>query len=214
MKRIILLMLVLLAVSMISATRATGYGVSAPVTINTLLPPHDLMAEDMDESVILTWYAASIGTPDYFTVYGSNTPLDVGSFVVVGETVLTEFEDFDFIFSAYYVTSVYPLGESRPSNIAYASRMEPVRALVSIDSGANSAVLSWERSREAETYLLYYSDNPHAVFPAQWSGPISLDGIRFIDSLADKRFYKVFARVASRQATAPFLNSNPLKSKQ
>lgn len=214
MKKTIILMLILLTISMLSAMRATGYGISAPVTINTLLPPHDLWAQDTGESVILSWYAATMGTPDYFIVYGSNTPLDAGSFEEVTQTDENTYEDWDYSFSAYYVTSVYSLGESRPSNIAYVGRMEPISALVSIDSAMNSVVLSWDRYRDTETYLVYYTDNPHASFPSQWTGPVSIPNNRFIDPLADKRFYKVFARVAGRGSAQADLSGNPPSSKK
>ncbi len=207
MKRIIVLMLILLAVSMMLATRATGYGISAPVTINTLLPPHDLLAEDMGGSVLLTWYPASMGTPDYFRVYGSNTPLVAGSFSLVGESFDPTFEDSDYIFSAYYVSSVYPQGESRPSNMAYVGRLQPVMVRLSLDNSSNSAMISWDRVREADSYLVYYSDNPNAVFPSQWSSPITIVDNQYIDPLSDRRFYKVMVRLSDRTlSTEPTLN--------
>lgn len=209
MKQIILLMLILFTVGMLFATRATGYGISSSVTINTLLPPHSLLAQDLGVTVQLTWYPATLGTPDYYKVYGSATPSVSSSFVLVGETAETTFED-TYVLSAYYVTSVYSLGESRPSTIAYVSRMEPVRALLSIDDPRNTAVLTWDLMREAQGYMVYYSENPLASFPTAWQGPISITDNRYIDPLAQKRFYRVLAKVPSRAGQNPALwNSSP-----
>jgi len=196
MKRIILLMLILLTLSMLSATRATGYSISAPVTINTLMPPIELFVVELGATNTLSWSPPIAGYPSSYNIYRSDTPDNLESFAIIGVSYDATFEDYDFFSGGYYVTAVHSLGESRPSGIAYVGRMQPVAVTLSIDSVRNSAVLSWQRLREAESYQVYYTDNPNANFPTQWSGPYTITDNSFVDPLANKRFYKVMARVS------------------
>ena len=198
MKRIILLMLILLTLSMLSATRATGYSISAPVTINTLMPPIELFVVELGATNTLSWSPPIFGYPMSYNVYRSDTPDVLGSFAFIGMSYETTFEDYDFYTGGYYVTAVHSLGESRPSGIVFVGSIMPVSVTLSIDSGLNSAVLSWQRLREAESYQVYYTDNPKANFPTQWSGPYTITDNSFVDPLANRRFYKVMARVSDR----------------
>lgn len=200
MKRIMLFTLILFAVSLASATRASGYATSAAVSINTLMPPTELTMEYMDGIVQLYWSSPIIGVPSSYKVYRSETPEIPASFYYVGDSSTEFYEDYEFFYGGYYITAVYAGGESRASNIAYIGRMQAVSVSLSLDYSSNSALISWVRVRDADSYLLYYSDNPYAEFPAQWSRPITLADNQFIDPLSDRRFYKVMAQLSDRNS--------------
>jgi hypothetical protein len=212
MKQIILLMLILFTVGMLFATRATGYATSASVTINTLMPPTSLIAEDMGGMVQLNWSVPTLGTPTSYNIYRSETPDNLASFTLLASTIDSYYDDYDFFSGGYYVTSVYPQGESRRSNIASVGRLQPVLVRLSLDNSTNSALISWDRVRDADSYLLYYCDNPYADFPAQWSRPINIDDNRFVDPLSELRFYRVMASIPAR-INPEILQSNSNKQK-
>lgn len=216
MKRIILLLLLLAISCMAVAIRVSGSAVSDTLTINTMHPPLNVIAIDYGGFQELNWDAPTQGYPMQYYIYRSDTPYLLETFILVGNSSGTSWGD-DHWFSGeggYYVTALHSLGVSRRSNISYIGRLQPVPAILSINASESAAMLSWERLREAEGYLVYYSDEPYATFPSSWQGPLAISENSFIDPLSQKRFYRVLARIPGRTRSsignpAPQKSTNP-----
>ncbi len=163
-------------------------------TLTSLPAPENLSAILDGQTVLLSWDAVDYATA--YNVYGSSTPDIPESFVLLATAQTNSYIDSSETLSeAYYVTALNGNLESEPSNIAYVSRIQPIGAKLSIDYSQNVALLTWEKIRNTDEYLVYHSEDPYAVFPDGWTGPILVTADRFVDPLANKRFYKVLARI-------------------
>lgn len=183
-----------------------AYPVGPPV----LDPPTNLTAfyDGTFLAVSLSWDAV-IGATSYWIYRSESISTPMWSYV--GESTVNTYMDSPGIsYGAYYVTSSNGTAESAPSNIATVGRMQSVQANITIDTTQNAAVVSWLRSRDADGYFVYWSEDPYADFPSGWTGPISITETSFIETLADKRFYRVMARIPDRNQT----RSAPDKSGQ
>lgn len=195
MKKLITLLIIMAAIGLAEGVRATGSAISEAVVISTLYPPSNLLVESDGFYVEFTWDEPLTGPPESYNLYYSESPEDLGSYLLL-DSVESNYAitEADYDNAGFYVTAVYALGESRRSEISYLSRLQPVRVQLMIDDGREAAILSWEPIRNTESYLVYYSEQADAAFPEQWQGPLTITGNSFIDPLANRRFYRVFAR--------------------
>jgi hypothetical protein len=203
MKKLCILLIIMASIGLLMGVRATGTATSEAVRISTLYPPSNLVGDYNGLDMEFTWDEPLTGPPLSYNLYYSETPEVLESYTLLAATdsnyALTE-----AIYDAwFYVTAMYSLGESRPSEIVNISRLQPVQVQLMIDDGTSTAVLSWEPIRNADTYLVYFAEQAYADFPGEWQGPVSITENSFIDPLANRKFYRVFARRAERNRSTP-----------
>ncbi|MDD2361072.1 MAG: hypothetical protein PHE66_11635 [Syntrophaceticus schinkii] len=203
MKKLFILLILMASIGLAIGARATGSATSEAVTISTLYPPSNLVGDYIGLDMEFTWDEPLTGPPLSYNLYYSENPGVLESYTLLAATdsnyALTE----ALYDAGFYVTAVYSLGESRRSDIAYPSRLQPVPVQLMIDDGTDSAVLSWEPIRTADSYLVYYAEQAYAEFPGEWQGPVTITENSFIDPLANRKFYRVFARTAERNRAHP-----------
>jgi hypothetical protein len=205
MKKLSILLIFMASIALAMGVRATSSATSEAVFISTLYPPANLLVESGGEYLEFTWDEPLMGPPLGYNLYYSESPENLESYLLLDSpTSNYAISDAYFDNAGFYVTAIYELGESRRCDIYYLSRLQPVRVQLMIDAGRDSAVLSWEPVRDADSYLVYFSEYPQAEFPAQWQGPIPITEHSFIDPLAQRRFYRVLASASGnghRQGT-------------
>lgn len=204
MKKLFILLILMASIGLVQGVRATGSATSEAIVISTLYPPSNLMGTYDGFDLEFSWEEPLTGPALSYNLYYSESPDNMESYLLL-DSPSTNYYITDAYFenAGFYVTAMYSLGESRRSNIHYTSRLQPVRVQLLINSEASSAVLSWEPIRSADSYLVYYSDQAHAAFPAGWQGPVRITENSFIDPLADQKFYRVFVRIDGRNRAKP-----------
>jgi hypothetical protein len=204
MKKLFILLILMASIGLLIGERATGSATSDAIVISTLYPPSNLMGTYDGLDLEFSWGEPITGPALSYRFYYSETPEDMESYLLFAEPTTNHLITQVYYENAgFYVSAMYSLGESRRSNIYYTSRLQPVRVQLMIDNGTDSAVLSWEPLRMADSYLVYYSDQAQAAFPAGWQGPVRITENSFIDPLASKKFYRVFARIDGRNRATP-----------
>jgi hypothetical protein len=170
-------------------------------TIPGLAAPSNLTAyyDPEFDATYLSWDAVPYASS--YHVYGSLVEIDP-SFVLLGNSYETAYNDNSGSL-VYMVIAVSGSVESAPSNYAYINRMQPVQASLSIDTTHSNAVLTWPRTREADAYEVYYAEDPYALFPSGWTGPIVITDNNYIEPLTAQRFYRVLARIPQRNIKHP-----------
>ncbi|MCB5286307.1 MAG: hypothetical protein LHW64_00705 [Candidatus Cloacimonetes bacterium] len=202
MKKLCILLILIASIGLAMGVRATGSATSEAVFLSTLYPPSNLVVTYESQSLEFFWDEPITGPPLSYKLYYSESPQDLDSYLLLDSSSTTYYNSYAYFENpGFYVTAVYSLGESRHSQISYIGRFQPVHVELMINSETSSAVLSWEPVRTADSYLVYYSEEADAAFPAGWQGPVSITENSFIDPLAHQKFYRVFAVPRGRGAT-------------